>query len=360
VSDGGALDGASGAADGLTEDSSDDARWVFDAGSADTAFGESSQDDGGDVDATDVSLADGIAGDARSARDTTVGDVCNGDRCIVEIAETGWFVDSMAVDATTLYWSTTTGLAPGSGTIVSLSLSGGAPVTLAMGGEWLRAIAIDDSNVYWTDYYGGLVSKVPKAGGNPVVLASQQEKAIGIAVDDTNVYWSNATGIMKVGKAGGTPEMIAYQQPGPQAIAVDRSSVYWGGSGSIYKVALTGGTPVVVGTGGDAISMAVDDTNVYALIGDIVTQVPLAGGPSFELGRADTFARAITIDKDAVYLAYLSYETAGGPANGAVVKFAIGGGSAMTLASAQAASAVAVDGTYVYWGSQGKIRTTLK
>lgn len=55
------------------------------------------------------------------------------------------------------------------------------------------AFAVDQNNLYWTDYTGGttVVSMMPKGGGvSPTVLAMGEGLATAIAIDATTVYWT--------------------------------------------------------------------------------------------------------------------------------------------------------------------------
>jgi hypothetical protein len=82
---------------------------------------------------------------------------------------------------------------------------------------------------------------VPVGGGTTIELASQQLNPHGIAVDTTNVYWTNdnAGTVMTVPIGGGTPIQRASGQSNPGNIAVDATSVYWvnGNGGTVMKVA---------------------------------------------------------------------------------------------------------------------------
>jgi hypothetical protein len=53
---------------------------------------------------------------------------------------------------------------------------------------------VDATSVYWVNYNGGTVMKLPTGGGTPTTLASGQSGANSIAVDATSVYWTNYDG----------------------------------------------------------------------------------------------------------------------------------------------------------------------
>jgi len=99
-------------------------------------------------------------------------------------------------------------------------------------------IAIDATNVYWTDNGDGTVNRAPRTGGTITTIASGQSFPFGIAIDSTNVYWTNNGGqVMKAPLAGGTATTLASGQSYPMGIAVDATSVYWtnNGDGSVMK-----------------------------------------------------------------------------------------------------------------------------
>jgi len=238
---------------------------------------------------------------------------------------------AIAVDATNVYWTNTT-----EGTVVKCAVAGcgGAPTILASGQSGLGAIATDGTSVYWTNGSDGTVMRcaVGGCGGNPTLLASGQQSPGEIAVDATSVYWTNGGTpqnsptptsdgtVMKCARDGGIPTLLASGQTRPRGIAVDAANVYWSADKTVMKVPVGGGDPTkLASASGQAIlSIAVDAANVYW------TEY-VNGGNVVPPQHGDT-----------------------------VMKVPIGGGDPITIASGQAApTGIVVDGTSVYWANNG-------
>jgi hypothetical protein len=127
-------------------------------------------------------------------------------------------------------------------------------------------IAVDESNVYWTqdDHTGkgGSVWQMPKGGGTPLQLASGLHVPDGITVDSGNVYFTNngfSTGdgsVMTVPVGGGVPITLASGLAAPDKVSVAGSTVYWSDldnantdNGLVLSVPAGGGAITTVATG---------------------------------------------------------------------------------------------------------------
>ena len=273
----------------------------------------------------------------------------------------------VAVDSTNIYWTENNS----SGTVKKVSISGGTVTTLASGLNNPAGIAIDSTNVYWTEENSsGTVKKVSISGGTITTLASGLNDPADIAVDSTNVYWTenNSSGtVKKVSISGGTVTTLASAQSYPYGIAIDSTSVYWaefssGTSGTVKKVSISGGTVTTLASGlSSPDNIAVDSTNVYwteFTTSGTVKKVSISGGTVTTLASGLNKPWDIAIDSTNVYWTENN-------SSGTVKKVSISGGTVTTLASGLSSPAgIAVDSTNIYWtiysSSSGTINRIVK
>jgi hypothetical protein len=243
----------------------------------------------------------------------------------------------VAVDATSVYWTTTTG------DVNKVPIGGGAKTQLASTQGYGVGIAVDATHVYYAS--GSTVSKVPIGGGPSVLLASSQNQSWSIAIDATDVYWVNRLpcSVSRVPKAGGAVTVLA--NPGgvcQSGMAIDAGNVYWASLTDVMSVPKAGGATTTLATNQNPGGIAADGTSVYWTTGDKVVRAPVGGGTPVTLSSMQSNAMAITVDAGSVY--WIDY------GRGNVMKVAKGGGTPFMLASIQSSpSAIVVDATRAYW-----------
>ena len=177
-----------------------------------------------------------------TAQDTILGMPLDGGTPVelTRSPEFTFFAGDIAVNATHLFWTN----GESASSIDRVPLEGGLPTVLASGDAITnpRAIAIDDTHVYWSsssDFNGATDSslmKVPLDGGTVTVLASGLEQVVDIALYGDQLYFVINTptvqSVARVGVEGGPVATLAANHA--NCISVDSTGVYIGGAGQ-YK-----------------------------------------------------------------------------------------------------------------------------
>ncbi len=162
------------------------------------------------------------------------GGACLGSACQpVTIASGQMQASGIAVDASNVYW-TTLGTGAMDGTVMACAIGGcgNTPTTLASGLDFPSFLAVDATTAYWTSNSG--VMACAKVGCVGAATLDSDANAMGlgsIAVDSTNIYWTNpdTSVVMQcaINNCSGMLTMLASGQNASAGIAVDAVSVYW-------------------------------------------------------------------------------------------------------------------------------------
>jgi hypothetical protein len=227
---------------------------------------------------------------------------------------------AIAIDSSNVYWTESQDTIPGRGTVKRVPIGGGAVTTMASSAS-PGPIALDANYVYWGTSLAinaGAILRVPVAGGPAATLVAAGS-ACALAVDAMNVYWAefdgNTSTIKKVAKNGTTPITLPTNQPFPCALAVDASNVYWEGNddstvppqAAIFALPLAGGTPhVVVSLARPARAFVLDPTGFYGTFDFDLWHAPRAGGAAIGLGlnvfiNVAPISGGLAVDSTSVY-----------------------------------------------------------
>ncbi|MGH7326911.1 MAG: hypothetical protein ACREJX_01045 [Polyangiaceae bacterium] len=162
-----------------------------------------------------------------------------------DVARGPWY--GLALAAGSVFW--TSGPPGDGGAVYSCAQSGCAsPTLISESGGSPFDLAVDGTSVYWTTGAGGQVLRCPLAGcgaNAPVVIADNQGMPAGIAVDSSGIYWVNQTAGTVVrcdvsGCGGSGPTILTAGSMSPWEIVLDAASIYWtdpGADGRVLRLA---------------------------------------------------------------------------------------------------------------------------
>lgn len=217
----------------------------------------------------------------------------------------------IAITSGNLYWTNDPHGERNASGIWTMPTSGATPRSLGLG-DSPRRLVVDANYAYWED---GSVDRGSLAGGNFAMLTPPDNTYVafddGIAVDDSNVYWVNAFGgslgiggVYSVPIDGGSATMlqdIPDQAEGigsyPHAIAVDDNAIYWVADDEVVRMDKADHSTISLSTGAPdswaptSNGVAQDELYVYWISGGgSIRKVPKAGGATVVLATDDCYS----------------------------------------------------------------------
>jgi hypothetical protein len=243
------------------------------------------------------------------------------------------------------------------------------PTELASGQDSPLHLAIDATNVYWTNSLGGTVMACPKAGcgAGPTTLATGQGSTDRIVATAGGLAWTNygaTIGYCPIPGCAGGPQSIATGQASTVGVAMDSANVYFTttGDSSVKACARTGcgasptllsspqATPTGMGLAGSLLVWTDDTTGDTGSVlgctlptcGNVTTYAQNLESPGFVAADAqNVYFTTQGLDPDRQGAVW-SCPVAGCP-----------GATAPILTGQTYASVIVVDGPNLYWTNGG-------
>ncbi len=253
------------------------------------------------------------------------------------------------------------------------------PTTIVSGSCFGGDIAIDMTNIYWTNGVsaGAVYFKPFASAANPQPISTSENIPSGIALGSNGVYWvdfnSGAVGTSEI--VNGNFQIPDYFEPasgmaGPIAVAVDTHNIYWVNrvAGTVNQLPLSamlgpanadaGTPPTVLASGRDQpTALVVDSANIYWVdFGSTqsptgtVNMVPIGGNNAQVVPLATGQSQPndiATSDTDT----YVYWVNQAQRPNGSVQRVPKAGGTmpALLATTLGGPTGIAVDAQYVYW-----------
>ena len=191
----------------------------------------------------------GLSEDAQVASDTSSSPPVFGDRTLETVS--GQSAYAVVVSGGYVYWAEL----DSSGTIRRQSVEGGPITTLVRQNAQIRAMAVDETRIYWTSLESGQPCGSSRLLSRPINGGTAEQIAQGLCpgnllqVGDTlyGAYWTRypKLRVFSVSTAGGDPITLAEDASGKTRVQVNDTHLYWVGGGasrSVRRIALAGGS----------------------------------------------------------------------------------------------------------------------
>lgn len=150
--------------------------------------------------------------------------------------------------------------------ISRLSLDGATKIDLftrtQIGSEGFGGdIVVDDTNLYWSDYFAGTIQRIPLAGGAPVTLALGLDHPFDLLLDGATLYVASADGIKKLPTTGGG--LVDLFSTGTGMMTKDGNTLYLASNGMRRIDLLTGVSTPLIGDAAIDFSPVVTPDHLY-------------------------------------------------------------------------------------------------
>jgi hypothetical protein len=209
-------------------------------------------------------------------------------------------------------------------------------------------LALQGTDLYWTETQTGAVRSIPLAGGAATDVATGQLSPTQIAADASGIYWTNQGD----GTAGSSTVM---KQPLPLTATAPIALATSPAADPILAIAVSAGK-VYYTLGSDVHQVSTDETDTTDVIVGTATNYdlmpPLPAGEPSALAVSDSVVVWATTNRNGVELDDLTAETTLDDMTG-YVELGQSVGSLLV-------SNVGVDATYAYWADGDKfVRNTV-
>lgn len=221
--------------------------------------------------------------------------------------------DSLAVDATHVYFANYNFQNNSEVKRCAIGGCGGTTTTVA-DTQTPLVLAINATDVYWTNFNQQTIATCPKTGcaGTATVLGSSITNAWGIALDSTTVYFSQDQGAGRIQSCplagcGAGPATVINSQINPSDLLVEGPTLYWSesGVGRIHRcqIADCANTEITLVAGQD-------NPNHLVLYGGTLywndgqhtlRSIPASGGTSDVIIDGESELSGIAVDATTIY-----------------------------------------------------------